>query len=142
MALLDFLKDKEKLREIIVYGIFGVLTTLVSFVSLYILKKIFVNVDSNILNTISIIIAIIFAYFTNRKFVFKSKEKNMLKEFLKFAGGRAFSALFEVVMFFIFYTLLQINEMISKAIISVFVIILNYITSKVFVFKSKNRQEK
>ena len=52
--LLNILKDKEKLRELVVYGIFGVLTTIVSFGSFYILRKVFSNVSESILNTISI----------------------------------------------------------------------------------------
>ena len=142
MKLFDILKDKEKMKHLITYGIFGVLTTIVSFGSFYILRKTFINVDENILNTISIIIAVIFAYFVNKKFVFKSKDKNIFKEFGKFAASRAFSALFEMVAFFILNTLLNIDGMISKVLISIIVIVLNYITSKVFVFKDKIKQEK
>ena len=76
-----FLKNKEKTKHFLIYGFFGVLTTVVSFGSFYILRKIYININENILNTISIMLAIIFAYFTNRKFVFKSKEKtHLLKE--------------------------------------------------------------
>lgn len=81
---MKILENKEKLHELIVYGIFGVLATMVSFGSLYVLGKVFVNTDKNILNIVSIILAMTFAYFTNRKYVFKSKEKNMLKEAAKF----------------------------------------------------------
>lgn len=140
--ILDILKDKEKMKHLITYGVFGVLTTIVSFGSFYILRKIFVNVDENILNTISIILAVIFAYLTNRKYVFKSKDKNIFKEFCKFAGSRAFSAVFEIILFFILNTLLKIEGMLSKALISIIVIILNYITSKVFVFKEKINNKK
>lgn len=132
-----FLKNKEKTKHFLIYGFFGVLTTVVSFGSFYILRKIYININENILNTISIIIAIIFAYFTNRKFVFKSKEKNIVKEFFKFLGSRAFSTIFEIVLFFIFNSILFIDGMTSKALISLVVIILNYITSKIFVFKNK-----
>lgn len=142
MKLFDFLKDKEKMKHLITYGIFGLLTTIVSFGSFYILRKIYINVDENILNTISIIIAVIFAYFVNKKFVFKSKDKNIFKEFGKFVASRAFSTLFEMVAFFILNTLLNIDGMISKVLISIIVIVLNYITSKVFVFKDKIKQEK
>lgn len=138
--IIDILKDKEKMKHLITYGIFGVLTTAVSFGSFYILRKVFINVDENILNTASIILAIIFAYFTNRKYVFKSKDKNIFNEFCKFAGSRAFSAIFEIILFFILNTLLQIDGMLSKVFISVIVIVLNYITSKLFVFKEKNKQ--
>ena len=58
-------------KEIILYAIFGVLTTLVNIVCFYILTK-FINLEENFSNVISIIAAILFAYFTNRKFVFNS----------------------------------------------------------------------
>ena len=54
------LENKEKLHELIVYGIFGVLATIVSFGSLYVLGKVFVNTDKNILNIVSIILAMTF----------------------------------------------------------------------------------
>lgn len=139
--IFDLLKDKEKMKELIVYGIFGVLTTIVSFGSFYVLRKIFENVNESILNAISIILAILFAYATNRKYVFKSKEKNIFAEFLKFIGSRAVSAIFEMVSFFILNTILKIEGMISKAIVSVFVIIINYVLSKIFVFNRKNKKD-
>lgn len=135
--ILDILKDKEKIRELVVYGIFGVLTTIVSFGSFYILRKIFVNVNESILNAVSIVLAILFAYVTNRKFVFKSNEKNIFVEFAKFVGSRIASALFEIVSFWILNELLKMEGMLAKAIVSVFVIIINYVLSKIFVFKSK-----
>ena len=132
--LLDILKDKEKIKHLVTYGIFGVLTTLVSFGSFTLLRHIFENTNETILNAISIFIAIIFAYFTNRKFVFKSKEKNIFKEFCMFLMSRGVSSLFEIVAFFILNELLKIEGLIAKGVISVVVIILNYIMSKVFVF--------
>ncbi len=136
---MKLLKEKEKLKELIIYGIFGVLTTAVSFGSFYLLRKIFPFVNETILNTISIILAILFAYVTNRKYVFKSEEKNILKEFIKFAGSRSVSALFEVIAFFILNTFLKLEGMMAKAIVSIVVIILNYVLSKVFVFTKKKK---
>lgn len=138
--ILDILKDKEKMKEIIVYGIFGVLTTIVSFGSFSILRYIFINTNESILNIISIILAIIFAYVTNRKFVFKSKEKNILKEAGLFFMSRAFSMIFEMVTFFILNELIKMDGLIAKAIVSFFVIIINYILSKIIVFRDKNKQ--
>ena len=134
----DLLNNKEKLGEIFIYGIFGVLTTAISFGSFFALRKVFAFINENILNTISILIAIIFAYFTNRKFVFKSKEKNKIKEFFKFIGSRTFSAIFEIIFFFVLNSLCSIDGMTSKIFTSFIVIVLNYITSKLFVFKIKN----
>ena len=135
--ILDILKDKEKIKHYITYGIFGVLTTIVSFGSFSILRIIFETVNQTILNAVSIFIAIVFAYFTNRKYVFKSTEKNMVKEFVLFVACRGISTIFEIVAFFILNELMNIEGLISKAVVSIVVIILNYIMSKVFVFSKK-----
>ena len=135
--ILDFLKNKEKMKEIIVYGIFGVLATIVSFGSFALLRYFFKDVNESILNVISIIIAMIFAYVTNRKFVFKSKEKNILKEASLFFMSRIFSMIFEIIAFFILNELIKMNGLIAKAVVTIFVIIINYFMSKLIVFHKK-----
>ncbi len=124
-------------KEIILYAIFGVLTTLVNIVCFYILTK-FINLEENFSNSISIIAAILFAYFTNRKFVFNSTAttaKEKLTEFGKFILGRAFSMIVELVGFFLMFNIASIDEFISKILISIIVIILNFFISKFFAFK-------
>lgn len=124
-------------KEIILYAIFGVLTTLVNIVCFYILTK-FINLEENFSNAISIIAAILFAYFTNRKFVFNSTAttaKEKLTEFVKFILGRAFSMIVELVGFFLMFNIASIDEFISKILISIIVIILNFFISKFFAFK-------
>ncbi len=124
-------------KEIILYAIFGVLTTLVNIVCFYILTK-FINLEENFSNVISIIAAILFAYFTNRKFVFNSTAttaKEKLTEFGKFILGRAFSMIVELVGFFLMFNIASIDEFISKILISIIVIILNFFISKFFAFK-------
>lgn len=124
-------------KEIIFYAIFGVLTTLVNIVCFYILTK-FINLEENFSNSISIIAAILFAYFTNRKFVFNSTAttaKEKLTEFGKFILGRAFSMIVELVGFFLMFNIASIDEFISKILISIIVIILNFFISKFFAFK-------
>ena len=82
----------KKYKEIINYLIFGVLTTVVSLATYYICVFTFLNpenpVELQIANIISWIFAVIFAYVTNRKYVFESKEKNKVKEATKFVGSR------------------------------------------------------
>lgn len=90
---------REKIRHYLLYFLFGVLSTMVSFGSLFIFRVFLPEVGKNIANTISIVIAIVFAYIVNRIFVFKSKEKSIMKEFLKFALSRGVSFLFEVFFF-------------------------------------------
>lgn len=141
--ILSILKDKEKMKHYITYFIVGVLTTLVSYLSFWLIREFLPIIEKNIANMISIILAIIFAYFANRIFVFKSTEKNMIKEFGKFALGRASSFVYETVSFWIFTTFLPIiPEMIVKVANSVIVMIINYVISRVFVFKYKDTKSK
>ena len=119
-------------REVISYLIFGVLTTLVNIVSFYLLVHV-VNLEENLSNTIAIVVSILFAYVTNSAFVFQSKFK--FSEFIKFILGRAFTFIFEVVGFFVLFNLLFIPDLISKIIVTIIVIFLNYFISKFFAFK-------
>lgn len=132
--IINLIKDKEKMRHYILYIVFGVLTTLVDFAVFYLLRKFIPMMNENISNAISIFLAIVFSYFTNREYVFKSQETNQIKEFTKFFFGRMTSTLFNIVTFWILTTFTIINEMIIKVVISVVVLILNYIISKFVVF--------
>ena len=124
-------------KEVILYIVFGVLTTLVNFVSFYILTH-FINLDENLSNVIAIILSVLFAYFTNRKLVFNSTAvtfKENLKEFYKFILGRLFTMILEIVGFYLLFNIIHIHELISKLLITVIVIILNFFISKFFAFK-------
>lgn len=124
-------------KEIIFYAIFGIFTTIVNIGCFYILTH-FINLEENLSNAIAILIAVLFAYFTNRKLVFNSNAsgfKEKLFEFFKFMLGRAFTMIVEFVGFFFMFNILHINELISKIFITVLVIILNFFISKFFAFK-------
>lgn len=126
----------KKYQEIINYLIFGVLTTLVSILS-YALFTRFLNLNYIYSNIISWIISVTFAFITNKIYVFKSKEDNVFKEVIKFYISRLTSLLIELLIMYLMVDLLKINDMISKIIVQFIVIILNYIFSKIFVFKNK-----
>lgn len=124
-------------KEVILYVVFGVLTTLVNIVSFYILIN-FIHLEENLSNVIAIILCVLFAYFTNRKLVFNSQastSKEKFAEFSKFILGRAFTMIVEIVSFFLMFNIFHIQELISKVFISVIVIILNFFISKFFAFK-------
>ena len=126
-------------REVILYGIFGVLTTVINLVTFYILTHL--GIEENLSNIIAIIIAVLFAYFTNRKLVFNSTAvtfKENLKEFYKFILGRAFTMILEIAGFYLLFNILGIQEFISKLIVTIIVIILNFFISKFFAFKKSN----
>lgn len=127
-------------KEIILYGIFGVLTTIVNIGSLWVFTEIF-KINENIANAVAIILSVIFAYFVNKDFVFHSEAKNKkdkLQEFTKFMSGRAVTMIIEwggcALLF-----LTPMPEMVSKLIMTVIVIILNFFISKFFAFKKKKR---
>lgn len=127
-------------KEIVLYGIFGVLTTIVNIGSLWIFTEIF-KINENIANAVAIILSVIFAYFVNKDFVFHSEAKNKkdkLQEFTKFMSGRAVTMIIEwggcALLF-----LTPMPEMVSKLIMTVIVIILNFFISKFFAFKKKKR---
>ena len=132
-----------KYREMIAYLIVGVLTTVVSLAVYYILVFTFLDpnnfIQLQIANIISWIAGVIFAYFTNRKFVFQSKDPDMKKEFLKFAAARLSTLVMDMVVMFVLVTWLGFNDKICKIISNVLVIIANYVFSKLFVF---NKAEK
>ncbi len=137
MELIKNLIKKFCTKEIIFYGIFGVLTTLVNIAVFYVLTH-FIHLEENLSNAIAIILAVLFAYFTNRKIVFNSTAstlKEKLYEFGKFILGRAFTMIVELIGFFLMFNIMHIQELISKILISIIVIVLNFFISKFFAFK-------
>lgn len=129
----------KKYEEIINYLIIGVLTTVVSLVTYYACVLTFLDpknaIELQIANIISWILAVAFAYITNRIFVFKSKNKQILKEITSFVSARVLTLLIDMFIMFIMVTTLNINDKISKLVVQVVVIILNYVFTKLFVFK-------
>lgn len=136
MEKMKLLLKKFLTKEVILYIVFGIGTTVINFVSFYVMTQIW-GWEKNLSNFISIVLAVIFAYITNKDFVFHSKAeglKEKLKEFFKFIMGRVFTMMIEFLGgFLLFQTMLP--EMVSKLIITVIVIILNFFISKFFAFK-------
>ena len=128
-----------KYEEIINYLIIGGLTTVVSLAVYYGLTLTIFDpnkaLELQIANIISWIAAVTFAYFTNRKFVFKKEDKPNIKEASSFCASRISTLLIDMLLMFIFVTKLHFNDKIIKVIVQVIVIVLNYIFSKFFVFK-------
>ena len=131
----------NKYREVIMYLIFGVLTTLVSVVTRIILFNTILSASNalevQIATIVSNAVGIAFAYFTNRKYVFESTNKNKLKEAISFVGGRMSTLVMDMLIMFIGVTVLKGNENIVTLISQVLVIVANYLISKLFVFKKR-----
>jgi len=137
------MKNKEKIFEIVRYLIVGVLTTLVSLVVYYGLTYTILHPDNGfelqIANVISWILSVIFAYFANRIFVFKSKNENRWKEATSFVGSRVITLIMDMTFMFVLVTLFKINDKLVKLFSQVIVIVVNYIFSKLFVFNKEKK---
>lgn len=125
-------------KEVILYIIFGLLTTIINLGSFYVLNSL-CKWNENIANLIAILLAVLVAYLTNKDLVFHSEAsgiKEKLQEFFKFMLGRAFTMIVEFLGGFVLFQT-PIPEIISKAFITVIVIILNFFISKFFAFNKK-----
>lgn len=138
-----------KYKEIINYLIFGVLTTIVSLATKYLLLFTVLDASDAVQLQIAVITswitACLFAYITNRIWVFESKSKNIIKEMAKFFGARLATLGMEMLIMFVFVTTLGLNSdiwvIIWTLVSQVLIIIGNYILSKLIVFKNKKEQE-
>ncbi len=145
----------SRYRELIVYVIFGVCTTVVNLITFKLWNLILGEEQYLISNIIAWVASVIFAYITNKIWVFESKSwdtKVILKEIPSFFAARVFSFLVEEVGLYIFVDLLKFNEysmnilsislsgeMIAKIILAVVVVVLNFVFSKLFIFKKKDK---
>jgi len=128
-------KIYKKYEEIINYLIFGVLTTVVSILS-YALFTRFLHFNYILSNVLSWIISVTFAFITNKLYVFKSNDCKILKEGIKFYFSRITSLLIELFVMYLMVDIFNLNDLISKIVVQFIVIVLNYIFSKLFVFKN------
>jgi len=132
----------KKYEELIKYFIIGVITTIINYVIFAIFSTI-IKTDIHVSNIIAWIVSVVFAYITNKLFVFDSKSFKLnvlIKEILSFGGARIFSLLLEEVILYIFVNLLNMNQLLIKLIANIVVMILNYILSKFIIFK-KNKEK-
>ena len=127
----------HKYWDILAYLFFGALTTLVNFL-VYVPLYRWLHLSAAVSNAVAWGAAVIFAYLTNKPFVFKSNDwslKTVLPEFGKFVGCRVGSGLLETGILALCVDLWQWNGLVMKIVTSVLVVILNYIGSKLVVFK-------
>lgn len=131
-TIFSFLK-KESVKYIIIGGC----TTAVNFIFFALFYNL-LEIGLNISNFIAISISIIFAFFANKLIVFSSKFESIKKtteELIGFISGRLITMIIEITGVWLLVSVLTFNEYLSKLLIQVIVLILNYIISKFFVFK-------
>jgi putative flippase GtrA len=129
----------EKYWDVLAYLIFGVLTTVVNYL-VYLPLYNGAGLSATASNAVAWVVAVAFAFLTNKPFVFKSHDwsaKTVFPELGKFLGCRIGSGLMETGIIFLFVDLLRWDGNIMKLATSVLVIILNYVGSKLLVFKKK-----
>lgn len=129
-------------RETISYIVFGVLTTLVDWVTYAGCRK--VEIDYRWATVVAWIVAVLFAFVTNKFFVFESKSlegKKVLQELVSFVTCRGATGIFTLVVMIVLVDGLGIKQdFICKVVVSAISLILNYVFSKLFIFKNANKQ--
>lgn len=125
-----------KFKQIILYGICGVLTTIINIVAYWAVSRLFglAVVTSTVIAWLT---AVFFAYWSNRKYVFESTNTSAVAIFfeaLYFFGARIATGVFDVAFMYVFADVIGFNDVIVKVVSNVIVIILNYVASK-FIFK-------
>lgn len=134
----------KKHEEGINYLIFGFL----AFVLNYILYFVFADAIAMhymAATVLSWVLTVVFAYWTNRTFVFKSQNKEagaVWKEFLSFIGARVATEVLEVVLMYVLVDMAGVNDKISKLICQTIVILANYVLSKIWIFKDNSAKTK
>lgn len=126
-----------KHRDLFIYLILGAATTVVNFAVYYPLLNCFAF-SATVSNIIAWVVSVVFAFLTNKPFAFKSMDwslKVTIPELIKFVGCRVGSGIFETLFLAVTVDILLWNGNIMKILISVFVVIANYIASKYFVFR-------
>ena len=128
----------KKYRELVMYIIFGVATTVVSLVTFFLCSKFIFNTENPLqlqaANIVSWIVSVLFAYVTNKKFVFRS-HASPLKEMFKFYLSRVGTLVVEMFLMYVLVTVCSVNDMLSKLVVQFIVIVLNYILGKIVVFR-------
>jgi putative flippase GtrA len=130
----------KNLKEVIAYIVMGGLTTLINLAFFFLCNDIF-SMNYVVATTISWFISVLFAYFTNKIFVFNSSsfELNVIYyEILRFMGFRITSYIFDVLFMILLIEFFIVEENISKIVSNGFVVLINYFASKFFVFNKKD----
>ena len=136
-----------KHREILVYLIVGVMTTVFAWAVRFLWNIVFyagtahpLPVQTTILTIVEFIAGVSFAYPTNRKWVFRSTNPNILKEAAGFVSARLTTLVIQMLLNLVIINMLHVNFYVATVVIGIIVVILNYVFSKLLVFRKKNAE--
>jgi putative flippase GtrA len=138
-----FLKYYRKYKEMILYVFFGGCTTLVNVISYIVCTRVF-HIHLLMSTIIAWLLAVLFAYVTNRKYVFLSENtsaRSILFEFISFISCRLLTGAVDVGIMYVFVDRLGFNDLLIKILSNLFVIVTNYIASRLIIFKAHDKKE-
>jgi putative flippase GtrA len=133
----------EKRNEIVMYLLFGVLTTVINILC-YVFLREYLHIEYILSTTIAWLISVVFAFLTNKKYVFKSNftELNaVIQEFFSFTFFRVVSLGMDLGIMVVLVEMIKIDDFIAKIAANIVVVIMNYIVSKYVVFRAKRVNE-
>lgn len=134
MSLIAFCeKNKQKLIELFLYGIFGLLAFFVNVIAFYVFANVF-GWHYLLSNALAWITATTFAFFTNKLIVFRS-DGGMAKEAVSFLAARLFTLAIDMFLMWLFVSVILMKELLAKIIVNVVVIVTNYVMIKLLVFR-------
>ena len=135
--LMSFDFMTEQYYSILMYLVMGGITTLINIVTFYLFNST-LGLNYTIANIIAWVFAVLFAYISNKLYVFESKHNNfteLIQEISSFFGFRVLSLFMDLAVMFVCISLLDMTPIIAKILANVVVLIANYIFSKLFIFK-------
>lgn len=134
----------QKYKELVNYLIVGVLTTLVSWATYYVCVEWMLNPDIYWQLQVAVLLrwvsGVIFAYFTNRKYVFESKNKNIWKEATQFTSSRLLTLFMDMFVMWLLVTALKMDDWVGTFVSAVLVTVTNYFLSKFLVFRKSKKE--
>lgn len=137
-GLKRFYGPYKKHKAVLLYIFFGIGTTLVNILSFMLFNSLF-HMSAPVANLPAWVLAVLFAYITNRIWVFDShiRGKGFWREIGLFFGGRLLTLGIEEIMLIVLVEYMHLNDLLIKILATIVVLILNYVFSKLFVFKKK-----
>lgn len=142
MEIIKKIKENNKLKKVIIYGVSGVITTLISFITFKIFLD-YLNMQYILAFSLSWICAVTFAFVSTRKQVYESKAENKKEisgEYLRFIIGRIITYIVNLTLLVIAVEAFGFDEFYSNVVITVIVIILNYFIGDLMINKLKRRK--
>lgn len=142
MEKIKGLLEKLLNRETVLYLVFGVLTTVINYAVFFLFHSVF-SLHELAANAVAWVVAVVFAYVTNRTIVFRSREDSgtgVMREVALFFGARLLSFGIDELIVLIMMTWLGIGSLPTKIVSNVVVVIFNYFASKLVIFRKKKEQ--